>query len=113
MFAGLVALLSLVAATVSHTLGQGAGSATVALGGMIDVDSAIAAIAGLPPGTLSAEFAALAIAAPVAFNSLLKLGVTLSIAGARRGVWASVSLALVATFVLGAVARGATGAGLF
>jgi len=107
LFAGLVAPLSLAAAAASHTLGQGAGSATVALGGMIDVDSAIAAIAGLPPGTMSAEFAAIAIAAPVAFNSLLKLGLTLSIAGARRGGWAILSLAAAGTLVLGAVARGA------
>lgn len=112
MFAGLVALLSLAAAAMSHLLGQGAGSATVALGGMIDVDSAIAAIAGLPPGTLSAEFAAIAIAAPVAFNSLLKLGLTLSIAGPRRGGWAIVSLGAAAALVLGIIVRSAMASGL-
>lgn len=103
LFAGLVALLSLAAAAAAHQLGQGAGSATIALGGMIDVDSAIAAIAALPAGTISAEFAAVAIAAPVAFNSLLKLALTLSIAGARQGAWAGASLAAVAVLALGTI----------
>jgi uncharacterized membrane protein (DUF4010 family) len=102
LFAGLVALLSLAAATVSHALGQGVGSATIALGGMVDVDSAIAAIGALPPGTLPATLAAMAITAPVAFNSLLKLALTLSIAG-KRGGWAAASLAGTAASVLAAL----------
>ncbi|RYE02874.1 MAG: DUF4010 domain-containing protein [Sphingomonadales bacterium] len=103
LFAALVALLSLAAAAASHALGQQAGSATIALGGMVDVDSAIAAIGAMPPGTLSAQLAAVAIAVPVAFNSLLKLGLTLSIAGRRRGGWAAVSLAVTAASVLSAL----------
>ncbi|PCD02167.1 hypothetical protein COC42_11920 [Sphingomonas spermidinifaciens] len=104
LFAGLVALLSLAAAAASHALGHHAGSATIALGGMVDVDSAIAAIGALPPGMLPSPLAAMAIAVPVAFNSLLKLALTLSIAGKRRGDWAAASLAGTAAFVLAALA---------
>jgi hypothetical protein len=66
----------------------------VAIGGMVDVDSAIAAIGAMPASALSARLAALAIAAPVAFNTLLKLALLLSIAGWRRAGWSSLALAL-------------------
>lgn len=98
LFAGLVALVSLAAAALARAVGSGAGAAVIIIGGMVDVDSAIAAIGALPPGTIPLQMAAIAVALPVAFNSLLKLGVTWSIAGLARGRWAIASLA--STFVI-------------
>ena len=98
LFAGLVALVSLGAAALTNAIGSGAGTAVIIIGGMVDVDSAIAAIGALPPGTIPLQMAAIAVALPVAFNSLLKLFVTWSIAGPARGRWAIASLA--STFVI-------------
>lgn len=107
LFAALVALVSLAAAALSNAVGSEAGTAIIIIGGMVDVDSAIAAIGALPPGTIPLQMAAIAVALPVAFNSLLKLGVTWSVAGPVRGRWAIASLAstfvIVALSVLGAL----------
>ena len=94
LFAALVALVTLAATWLEHRMGEESAAAMVALGGMIDVDSAIAAIGALPPGALAPRLAAFAIAAPVAFNSLLKLALLLGIAGARRSLWAAAALLL-------------------
>lgn len=103
LFAGLVALLSLAAAAASNALGERAASVAVAIGGMVDVDSAVAAIGAMPPGTIAPAMAAMAIAAPVAFNSLLKLVLTVSIAGIGRSIWAAASLTMVTLVVPGAI----------
>ncbi|MCX8476988.1 MAG: DUF4010 domain-containing protein [Sphingomonas sp.] len=94
LFAALVAVITVAAAWLEHRIGEGGGAAVIAIGGMVDVDSAIAAIGALPASALSARLAALAIAAPVAFNTLLKLGLLLSIAGWRRAQWAALALLL-------------------
>lgn len=102
-FAVLVAIVTLAAAWLEHQVGRGGAAAAIAIGGMVDVDSAIAAIGGLPAGALSPQLAALAIAAPVAFNTLLKLGLTLGIAGWRPALWAALAL-LLPSLVIGVCA---------
>lgn len=103
LFAALVALLTLTATWLEHRMGEQSAATLVALGGMIDVDSAIAAIGALPPSALSPQLAAYAIAAPVAFNSLLKLALMLGIAGLRRSLWAAITLILPPVAIGGAV----------
>lgn len=96
----LVMVLSLLSRWVLHRFGD-AGLATVlALSGMVDVDSAIITMGGLPAGTLDARTAGLVLAAPIMLNTLVKAGITLAVAGWRRG--APAGLALGAT-VLAAV----------
>jgi len=104
LFAVLVAAMTLAATWLEHRLGPESGAAAVALGGMVDVDSAIAAIGSLPPTALSPQLAALAIAVPVLFNTLLKLGMTVGIAGLRGARWAAAALAAPATIIAASVA---------
>ncbi len=99
-FAALVAAVTLAAAWLDHQVGRSGAAAAIVIGGMVDVDSAIAAIGGLPAGALSPRLAALAIAAPIAFNTLLKLGLTLGIAGWRSAPWAALAL-LLPSLVIG------------
>lgn len=94
LFAALVALLTLAATWIEHRMGEQSAATVVALGGMVDVDSAIAAIGALPSSAISPRLAAYAIAGPVAFNSLLKLALMLGIAGLRRSPWAAIALVL-------------------
>lgn len=104
LFASLVALVSLTAAWLEQRAGTGSGALVIALGGMVDVDSAIAAIGALPPASISVRIAAIAIAAPVAFNTLLKLGMMLAIAGWNRTCWAALALALPAVAIAASAA---------
>ena len=69
--------------------------------GIAAVDSAIAALGVLPEGTLPIELAALAVAAPVVFNTLLKLALALVIAGPRRAWPAAVALGIPAAAIIG------------
>ncbi|MCI4592479.1 MgtC/SapB family protein [Sphingobium sp. BYY-5] len=95
----LVMVLSLVSRWVLHRFGD-AGLATVlALSGMVDVDSAIITMGGLPHGTLDGQTAGLILAVPVMLNTFVKAGVTISLAGWRRG-WRA-ALPLVASVAAG------------
>jgi uncharacterized membrane protein (DUF4010 family) len=95
----LVMVLSLVSRWVLHKFGD-AGLATVlALSGMVDVDSAIITMGGLPSGTLDARTAGLVLAAPVMLNTLFKAGAAISLAGWTRG-WQA-ALPLVASVAAG------------
>jgi uncharacterized membrane protein (DUF4010 family) len=95
LLAGLVMVMTLVAHWVLERFGD-AGLATVlAISGSVDVDSAIITMGTLPAGTLSPRVAGLVLALPMALNSLLKAGVTLSVAGWRKG--RSGALPLLAT----------------
>jgi uncharacterized membrane protein (DUF4010 family) len=95
----LVMALSLLSRWVLHRYGD-AGLATVlALSGMVDVDSAIITMGGLPVGSIDAGIAGLVLAAPVMANTLFKAGVAISLAGWARGRRAA--LALVASFAAG------------
>lgn len=95
----LVMVLSLVSRWVLHRFGD-AGLATVlALSGMVDVDSAIITMGGLPSGTLDGRTAGLVLAAPIMLNTLFKAGVAISLAGWSRG-WRA-ALPLVASVAAG------------
>jgi uncharacterized membrane protein (DUF4010 family) len=83
LFGALVALMA-TAASWAEQQAQGSGAAVVALGGLFDVDSAIAALGTLPPGTLTLQLAAYAVATPVVFNTLFKAGLALGIGGPKR-----------------------------
>jgi len=100
-FAALVALVSAAAAWLEHRFDRGSGAVVIAIGGMVDVDSAVAAIGALPPSALTPRLAALAIAVPVAFNTLLKVALTLGIAGWRRARWAVLALLLPLMAMMG------------
>jgi uncharacterized membrane protein (DUF4010 family) len=95
----LVMVLSLASRWVLHRFGD-AGLATVlALSGMVDVDSAIITMGGLPQGTIDGQTAGLALAAPVMLNTLVKAGAAISLAGWARG-WRA-ALPLVASIAAG------------
>ena len=95
----LVMVLSLAARWVMHRFGD-AGLATVlALSGMVDVDSAIITMGGLPAGALDARTAGLVLGAPVMLNTLFKAGAAISLAGWSRG-WRA-ALPLVASVAAG------------
>lgn len=99
LFALLVAVLTTAAGWAEDRFGGRAAALAIAFGGMADVDSAVAAVATLPATTLSARMAAYAIAGPILFNTLLKLGLVLGIAGWRRSAVAAGILASVAIFL--------------
>jgi len=98
LFGGLVLLMA-TAAGWAEQHARGTGAAVVAVGGLFDVDSAIASIGTLPPGTLSTQLAAFAIAAPIVFNSVLKAGMAFGIAGRRA--WPAASALLVPALLIG------------
>ena len=102
MFGVLVLLMALAAGWAEHQL-RGSGAAVVALGGMFDVDSAIAALGALPPGTMSSQLAAFAVAVPVIVNSMLKAGLGLAIAGWRCGWLPAAGLAIPALSIVAAI----------
>ncbi|MBV1691939.1 DUF4010 domain-containing protein [Novosphingobium sp. G106] len=102
LFAGLVAALSFGARWAGQRYGSESGALVIALGGMVDVDSSVAAVGALPAGTLAQPLAALAIVGPVLFNTLLKLGVVLAVAGRRAGL-AAASLAVTALAIFAGV----------
>jgi hypothetical protein len=66
------------------------------LGGTADIDAAIAAVGSLPPRSLPVEIAALALAAPILFNTLFKLAILIVVARARRALPGAASLLAVA-----------------
>ncbi len=77
-----------------------AGLATVlAISGTVDVDSAVITMGNLPPGTLSAETAALVLCAPVVLNTLFKCATLAGLAG-RKG-WPGIAAMLASVAALG------------
>lgn len=100
LFAATVAALALASSWAQVRFGGGSGALVIALGGTADIDAAIAAVGALPPGTLPVRSAALALAAPVLFNTLFKLGILLVVGGRRRTGWAAFSLAVPAVALL-------------
>lgn len=104
LFAASVALLALASAWVDHNWGDRNAALVIASGGTLDIDAAIAAVGALPPGTLTARAAALALTTPTLLNTIFKLFLLVSIAGWRRSFWSASSLALVAGVLGAAVA---------
>jgi uncharacterized membrane protein (DUF4010 family) len=96
LFASTVAVLSLITAFVEARYGSGSGAVAIALGGTVDIDAAIAAVGALPSGSLPIHLAALAIAAPILFNTLLKLGLLVGVGGWKRTKLGAASLAAAA-----------------
>jgi len=83
LFALSVALLSIASAWVENRWGGGSGAILIALGGTADIDAAIAAVGALPPQTLPAMSAALALASRQGRGSEHW---TAAVAGALQGI---------------------------
>ena len=101
IFAGTVAVVTFGVRWAEQHLGSGSGALVIGLGGMMDVDAAIAAVGALPAGELPPRVAALAVAAPVALNTFFKLALLVAIAGPRRAVSAGTALLATGTAVAG------------
>lgn len=100
IFAGSVAIISVVTAWAGSRFGAEASAISIALGGAADIDAAIAAVGGLPPGSLPVRLAALAIAAPVLYNSFTKGVALLLIARSRRALPGVAALGLTSLALL-------------
>ena len=84
LFAGTVAFLAVASAWAQSRYGESGGLLVIALGGIADIDAAIAAVGALPRGTLSPEVAGAALAWPILLNTLFKLGILVVVGGWRR-----------------------------
>lgn len=104
LFAVTVAVLAVVSAWTQARFGAGGGALVIALGGTADIDAAIAAVGALPAGSLPVDVVALALAAPVLFNTLFKLTLLLAIAGWRRSAPGAAALAGTAVALAAAIA---------
>lgn len=102
VLAALVAVLSLAAHWLQTNLGQAGVGAVLALSGMIDVDSAIMTMSGLPQGMLDGRTAGVILSAPVMLNMLVKAAITIGIAGWRSGWRAALPLGLCVVAYLAA-----------
>lgn len=102
VLAALVAVLSLAAHWLQLNLGQAGLGAILALSGMVDVDSAIMTMSGLPRGLLDARLVGLILSAPVMLNMLVKAAITIGIAGWRSGWLAALPLGLCVAIYLAA-----------
>jgi uncharacterized membrane protein (DUF4010 family) len=100
LFAGTVAVLAVASAWVQAIWGGASGAILIAVGGLADIDAAIAAVGALPRGSLEVPVAALALAAPTFFNTLFKLALFVSMAGWRRALGGGAALAAVAAALL-------------
>ncbi|MGE3396430.1 MAG: MgtC/SapB family protein [Sphingomonas sp.] len=96
LFAVSVAVLAVASAWAQARWGGGSGATLIAIGGLVDIDAAIAAVGALPVGTLSSAVAALALAAPTLFNTLFKLVLFITIAGRRQSLAAGIALGTTA-----------------
>lgn len=96
LFAVSVAILALASAWAQTRWGGDSGAILIAIGGLADIDAAIAAVGALPPGLLSITVAALALAAPTLFNTLFKLALFITIAGFRRSLPGAAALSATA-----------------
>jgi uncharacterized membrane protein (DUF4010 family) len=96
LFAASVAIISILTAWAQTRFGGESGAVVIALGGTADIDAAIAAVGALRPGSLPVELAALAIAAPILYNSFFKSVVLLVVARSRRALPGAVALGAAA-----------------
>lgn len=96
LFAASVALLAVASAWAQARWGGDSGAILIAVGGLVDIDAAIAAVGALPADTLSPAVAALALAAPTLFNTLFKLALFVAIAGWRRSLGGGIALGATA-----------------
>jgi uncharacterized membrane protein (DUF4010 family) len=101
LLALLVAMIAVAVRWGQLRFGDAGVSVMLALTGFADVDAAVMALSTLPSGSISAEEAGLALAAPVLLNTLLKGGLAIGGCPDRRGVRAALPLfaAVVAALV--------------
>lgn len=92
MLAGLVMVLTVASLWVLNTFGERGLAVVLAISGSVDVDSAIITMGGLAGQSLDARTAGLVLAVPVALNTLFKAGLSISLAGWRRGRGAALPL---------------------
>jgi len=88
----LVAAISLAVRWAEHGFGDGGIAVMLALTGFADVDAAVMALSTLPRGSIGAEDAGLALAAPVLLNTLFKGSLTIGGCPDWRGVRAALPL---------------------
>lgn len=79
----LVMVVSVAARWVQNLYGDAGLATALALAGMVDVDSAIITLGGLPTGAIDPQVAGLVLMPPILLNSVLKAVSALSIAGKR------------------------------
>ena len=103
LFAATVAALAVASAWAQDYFGGGSGAFVIAFGGMADIDAAIAAVGALPRGSLPVATIALALAAPVLFNTLFKLAILVAVAGWRPAWRGAAALALAAAALAAAI----------
>jgi uncharacterized membrane protein (DUF4010 family) len=96
LFALTVAVLAVAAAWAQQQFGGAGAAIVIALGGTGDIDAAIAAVGSIPREVLRLEDAALALSAPILFNTLFKLVLLVSIVRTRAALMGSAALALSA-----------------
>jgi uncharacterized membrane protein (DUF4010 family) len=92
LFAASVAMISVITAWAQTRFGSESGAIIIALGGIADIDAAIAAVGALRPGSLPVHLAALAIAAPILYNTFFKGVILLVIARSRRALPGALAL---------------------
>jgi uncharacterized membrane protein (DUF4010 family) len=100
LFALTVGALAIATAWAQTRWGGGSGAIVIALGGTADIDAAIAAVGALPPGSLPVGSVALALAAPVLFNTLFKLALLIGVAGLRPTLRGAAALTVAALTLL-------------
>lgn len=81
----LVMVLSVAAHWVLEHYGDRGLALVLAISGMVDVDSAIITMGGLPAGTLPPVTAGLVLAVPVTLNTLVKAGIAIAMGGWEKG----------------------------
>jgi uncharacterized membrane protein (DUF4010 family) len=94
LLAALVAVLSLVARWLLSEIGEAGLAVALAISGMVDVDSAIITMGGLPAHALPGRTAGLILAAPIMLNTLVKSIVAIIAAGGQSGWRAATPLLL-------------------
>lgn len=103
LFALTVAVMAVVSAWAQARFGDGSGALVIALGGTADIDAAIAAVGTMAPHSLPLRQVSLALAAPVLFNTLFKLGILVAVAGWRRSIRGAAALAAAALTISGTI----------
>jgi uncharacterized membrane protein (DUF4010 family) len=94
LLAILVAVLSLAARWMLSETGEAGLAVALAISGMVDVDSAIITMGGLPAHSLPGRTAGLILAAPIMLNTIVKSAVAVVTAGGNSGWRAAVPLLL-------------------
>lgn len=95
-FLAFVAVAAVVARWAEGRFGEEGIAVLLLIMGSMDVDAAIVTAGGLPPQSIAAELAALALGGTILANMSVKLGVTLACA---RGKGTSAAVALAASMV--------------